>query len=333
MSNYELNIISNHPRFNGKTLKKYNVDNIETVGAYGDENFTLVFKNNTWKKIQLKLSIDGTDLLTGGPASTEVNKNMWVVEPYATLSLKAWPENSAGGSAFVFTGATKSVALHTHGDLSNRGIIAAAVYVEGHVEPERIYSRFTLMNDSYLEVDRERNYGDDVTKGGTTKSFTPISESSGSSSAGHSQNFLNEGVASFNASDTGQTFDFMPVPASVPTSAPASSRKSLIKSRTSKRLENLVAVGAGKHVDQKITYVTGLTKPVLSETIRVRYLWWDDLVSKLKEYNVPSPHASGFPGDKPKPIMSIGNTPKVGEPSRRFLKKSSRVEQPVYDRF
>ena len=46
-----------------------------------------------------------------------------------TLSLKAWPENSKSGASFVFTSAQNSVALHTHGDLSSRGIIAAAVFV------------------------------------------------------------------------------------------------------------------------------------------------------------------------------------------------------------
>jgi hypothetical protein len=40
-------------------------------------------------------------------------------------------------------------------------------------------------------------------------------------------------------------------------------------------------------------------------------LWWDDLQAKLRENNVPSAQASGFPGDRNKNIMSLGNTPRI----------------------
>jgi hypothetical protein len=77
-----------------------------------------------------------------------------------------------------------------------------------------------------------------------------------------------------------------------------------------KQLESLVAVGAGDHVDQKITYVQGLIKPLFSETVRVKYLWWDALVDTLKANNIPAPQASGFPGDKNKGI-NLGSTPRI----------------------
>lgn len=139
MSNYTLEIISHHPQFKNKNLRQYYVDGINTVGAWGDEPFEIRFKNNTYQKVQVKISLDGTDVLTGRPATTEVSKDMWVVNGYGTLNLKAWPENNNGGASFVFTSANNSVAAHTHGNLSSRGIIAAAVYVEGHVEP--IYTK------------------------------------------------------------------------------------------------------------------------------------------------------------------------------------------------
>src|ERR1700690_45680 len=91
--NYTLEIISHHPEFKNRNLKKYLVEGIETVGAWGNEPFEIRFKNNTYQKIQVKLSVDGTNILTGEPATTEVSKNMWVVNGYGTLNLKAWPEN------------------------------------------------------------------------------------------------------------------------------------------------------------------------------------------------------------------------------------------------
>jgi len=45
--NYSLEIISHHPKFNNKALRKYYVDGIETIGAWGDEPFEIRFKNNT----------------------------------------------------------------------------------------------------------------------------------------------------------------------------------------------------------------------------------------------------------------------------------------------
>lgn len=290
--NYSIEIISHHPKFENKSLKKYNVDGIETVGAWGDEPFEIRFKNNTWQKVQVKLSLDGTDILTGDKANTEVSSDMWVVNGYGTLALKAWPETRNGGSRFVFTGAANSVAVHTHGDLSSRGIIAAAVYTEGHVEPFRLTFNGSFNSSDYYTNNRglsgRRSRIGDVSKGGDLRSET-----------------ICDSGASYSAS-----LDCLDI-------APAAS----------KNLESLVAIGAGEHVTQKIVNVVGLIKPMLAETVRVKYLWWDDLVSKLKENNVAEPHPSGFPGDKTQSIMSIGNTPKVGS-----FKRSAPVDAPVYFR-
>lgn len=308
--NYTLEVISHHPQFDNKSLRKYYVDGIETVGAWGNEPFEIRFKNNTWQKIQVKLSVDGTDVFTGQPADTNVSDKMWVVNGYETLSLKAWPENNNGGAGFVFTSANNSVAVHTHGNLSSRGIIAAAVFVEGHVEPVRInpypyiYSYpYTVINPCPITYP----YGDWVTWTGTN---------SGTYSSGGVYN-----NSSMNASD--QKASFSASMNVIPVSAQAQSTRS---HQTSKSLESLVAVGAGQHVDQKITYVSGLIKPIFTETVRVKYVWYDDLIKLLREHNAPAPHPSGFPGDREQGI-NLGKTPRLGS--------FRRTEQPqvVYSRF
>src|SRR5271168_5367765 len=96
--NYSLEIISHHPSFSNKSLRKYYVDGIDTVGAWGDEPFEIKFTNHTWQKLQVKLSLDGTDILSGQPATTEVDEHMWVVNGGATMTLKAWPETNQGGA-------------------------------------------------------------------------------------------------------------------------------------------------------------------------------------------------------------------------------------------
>ncbi len=310
--NYTLEIVSHHPDFVNKNLRKYYVDGIETIGAWGNEPFEIRFKNNTWQKIQVKLSIDGTDILSGATATTEPTKDMWVVNGYGTLNVKAWPETSNGGAQFIFASADKSVAVHTHGDLSSRGIIAAAVYTEGHVEHIKYEPyKFDQHHHHHYYPVRRRSFYDDYYYGG---SIIGGMANSGSTTFGGGDTYSSGTITmnntgnisdcSYNSTDIGEA-----------------------SFGETKSLESLVAVGAGQHVDQKITYVQGLIKPVLIETVRVRFLWWDDLVAKLRTNNVPSPHASGFPADKQN-IMSLGNTPRIGhKPSF-----SRSVEEPVYNR-
>lgn len=314
--NYTLEVISGHPKFKNQSLRKYYVDGIETVGAWGDESFEIRFKNNTFQKVQVKISLDGTDILTGHRADTEVSEDMWVVNGYGTLNIKAWPETNNGGASFVFTSAN-SVAVHTHGDLSCRGIIAAAVFAEGHVEPpvkivqhhhcnhhQHPWTYCWHCSPSWSNGTLTINTGSGNLSGTT---ITNIGDYSlGDSSLSVNNVYISNNIGSvdcFNSS-------------SVSTN-----------NGNSKGLESLVAVGAGQHVDQKISYVSGLIKPTFTETVRVRYLWWDDLVSRLKETKTAVPHASGFPGD-PQHKMSLGTTPRIGS----FGRAVSREPELTYSR-
>lgn len=141
-NSYELDIVSHHTKFDGKTLTKYHVDGIDTIGVWGEEPFEIVFRNNTHEKVQVRLSLDGTDVLTTTPATVQPYGKMWLVNPYATLNLAAWPETTEDGARFVFGKTLDSVAANTHGDLRNKGIIAAAVFTEGYVEPARLYTHY-----------------------------------------------------------------------------------------------------------------------------------------------------------------------------------------------
>ena len=313
-NNYTLEIISHHPKFSNKSLRKYYVDGIETVGAWGDEPFEIRFKNNTWQKVQVKITLDGTDILTGKPADTEVSKDMWVVNGYATLSLKAWPETNNGGAQFVFTSADNSVAVHTHGDLSSRGIIAAAVFTEGHVEPIRIsYPSYpTYETHHHYHYDNRRckgmGGGGYYGSGGTT---ILTSNTGGLIGGTLSSNTITCNNAAPAASDSFYLSDVSDGVAD------------------SRGLESLVSVGAGEHVDQKITYVQGLIKPVFSETVRVRYLWWDDLQDKLRTQTHAQPHASGFPGDRDRKNIDLKCTPRIGEKKGVFRRAE---QQQMFER-
>ena len=49
-SPYTLDIVSQHNQFNNKTLRKFNVEGVETVGAWGNEPFEIVFKKQYLSK-------------------------------------------------------------------------------------------------------------------------------------------------------------------------------------------------------------------------------------------------------------------------------------------
>lgn len=150
MKNYELQVVSHLPKFDGKVLKHWFVDGLETIGVCGDEPFELVFKNNTSERVQVRLSVDGTDVLTGKEAHTSpTHDGMWVVDAWSSMALKAWPETDQRGRSFQFGKTADSVAAHTHGDMSSRGIIAAAVFIESY-KPKIVHQRY---DRRFLDMD------------------------------------------------------------------------------------------------------------------------------------------------------------------------------------
>lgn len=310
--NYTLDIVSHHPQFAHKTLRKYYVEGIETIGAWGDEPFEIRFKNNTWQKVQVKISVDGTDVLSGKPADTELSKDMWVVNGYATLTIKAWPENNNGGAGFVFTSASNGVATHTHGDMSSRGIIAAAVFVEGHVEPIKYIPPVVIDHHHY-------HYPEPYYKSSGPIWIYNTTDNTASSNHAHGTRRSRQTLSDSRISGSMDSMTYNSVDVD-----------NVSEINTSASLEKLVAVGAGQHVDQKITYVAGLIKPQFTETVRVKYLWWDDLVEKLRTQSKVTAQPSGFPADKKKNI-DLKSTPRIGENAGSF--RRSEVQQPVFDRF
>lgn len=311
MSNYELNVISHHKDFSGKTLKKYHVGGIDHIGAYGDENFSVQFKNNTGNKVQVVLSLDGTNILSGKPATTEVSNDMWVVNAYGSLTLQAWPEDNNGGARFVFTSADNSVAIHTHGDLSSRGIIAAAVFVEGAPT-----SPFVINNP--IRVIEKHHHHHPFTY--PSYPYDPywinnVYTSNNSKSILRNNTAIPSSSVMFNncGDDFGASGDSNPYLGTADAGAGGG-------------LEELVSVGAGQYTEQAITYVQGLIKPVFTETVRVKFVWWDALKDMLRTQTAAQEQPSGFPGDKNKKNIDLKRTPRMG-------KRVLRAEQPqVFDR-
>ena len=132
----DLILFSLNPANSRRQMRAYEVDGISHVGVELGESYGIRFRNTSGERLQVRLSVDGTDVLTGDKATLDPSGKMWVVRPYDLLELTAWPETTQGGASFVFTSQEDSVAAHTHGDTSAKGIISAAVFTEGYRPPQ-----------------------------------------------------------------------------------------------------------------------------------------------------------------------------------------------------
>jgi hypothetical protein len=270
---YILNVVSQHPDFKGKTFKKFKVGSDDYIGVYGNEPFEIHFKNNTNSRVEVRLTLDGTDILTGSPASLNPEGQNWLVRPYENLVVKAWVESVNGGASFVFTDSKNSVASNTHGITSERGIIGCAVFTESEIPKRRNgfpiskISEENTFKDARFDESRNFNY---------VPASVPCSASFDSMFERGTEVLGN----SINTADT---------------------TKGVAKSK------NLASVGAGSYVNQKISYVTGLNKPVLDATLSLRYEWWNELKELMSKNNSFDLVAPGFP----QKFVNLGSTPRL----------------------
>lgn len=285
-NDFELEVISKHPDFNGRPLRKYAVEGINTIGCWGDEPFEVHFHNKSIEDVQVRISLDGTDILTGKAASLEVNHDMWVVRAGKTLHLKAWAETSQGGARFVFTSGDKSVALHAHGDVSHKGIISAAVFTERDrpTPPRHVYRPRRV---AYYQ-------GSGGIKGGSVSSIGGIYTNNSAMPAAAGSPTPDAVMESFGGdlhreiSDDGMNL--------------------------TKSLKKEASVGAGEQVSQRTVTVKGLDNPILNSIVRVRYMWYDDLVVLVKKASIQrmeDPHPTGFPAEKIRSFADLSNVPRV----------------------
>jgi len=293
-NNYELNIISRDEIANGKTLKQYNLNNEKVVGVYPGENFIIQFKNNTWNRVGVRISIDGTDILKGGLADTNVNGEMFICQPYGKLELKGYPETNKGGSEFVFGKIEDSVAINTHGIKTGIGYVACAIFVE--------------------EV---QNSGGWINTWPNTTITSPKTD-------------ITWIPATIYTNNTGGTYSSNSIPFNSEininsmTSAPTAQN---VFTATTNSCD--LAVGAGEYVNQEITKVAGLNKPILGTTISIRYKWWVALRSEIRQINNVTVNPA-FPGDQQVvKMIDLKNTPR----KKKGKKVKSDVKYPELSRF
>src|SRR5260221_4264353 len=129
--------------------------------------------------------------------------------------------------------------------------MAAAVFTEGHVEPIKIPPPVEHHHHHY----RERRSIMPYYQGGGTIIGGGITYTAGNTGSIGGGTFSSNTVSLNNAQPTAASANYF--------------CDEISDGAASASFDTLVSVGAGEHVDQKISYVTGLIKPTFTETVRV----------------------------------------------------------------
>jgi hypothetical protein len=281
MSDYIFSIASQDKRNVGEEFRVFRLDGEDVIGVEEKEPFELRFRNNTNQPVQIRLSVDGTDVLSGKPASTKPTGEMFLVSPYDSMSLRAWPESMQGGARFVFTTTEKSVAVNTHGNTSGIGLIAAAIYTDYYSTPTVFSPMFQSNSLRFARDSRRSLMADKRMKGRSYGSGTKGATLGGDVTKGVSLDFCAAPASSDSLGDIAE-------------------------------MSNM-AVGAGEYTDQTLIKAAGLRRPVLDEVIQVRYLPWEKLRHLVAKEVVG---VTAFPGDQ-QPGIDLSKVPRTKSTARR----------------
>ena len=104
------------------------------VGKKGRE-YALVIKNKCHSRLEVVLSIDGLNILSGQPASYK--QRGYVIQPGKTLVVKGYRTSQNAVNAFKFSDVRSSYTNVLHGTTKNVGVIGMAVFTEKGVSPWR----------------------------------------------------------------------------------------------------------------------------------------------------------------------------------------------------
>ena len=112
---------------NGRKVREYSHEGDTYVAAKKGTEFEIELKNVTSKRLVAIVSVDGLDVVSGKPATSD--SSGYIVEPFSNVKVKGFRKDDDVVGAFKFTGSDDSYAEGT-GDGGNEGVIAVRYYGE-----------------------------------------------------------------------------------------------------------------------------------------------------------------------------------------------------------
>jgi hypothetical protein len=95
------------------------------IGEPG-ERYDILIRNETPRRMEVVLSVDGLDVLDGRPAS--VSKRGYIIPADSSIRVEGWRTSLNHVAAFRFAKVSQSYAAQKHGDTRNVGVIGVAVF-------------------------------------------------------------------------------------------------------------------------------------------------------------------------------------------------------------
>jgi hypothetical protein len=94
------------------------------------ERYDILLRNETGRRVEVVVSVDGLDVLDGRPAS--VQKRGYVIPGHGSVRIEGWRTSMNQVAAFRFANVRNSYAALKHGSTKNVGVIGVAVFTEDH---------------------------------------------------------------------------------------------------------------------------------------------------------------------------------------------------------
>ncbi len=127
-SSYELCVL-----VKGKPITEYKSDSndIFVEGREGSD-YSLRFKNNTRKRVEVVISVDGLSIMDGKLASS-INSTGYVINAWSEVVIPGWLLDNKSVAAFVFGSNGGSYAQQSTGSSVNNGVIGVKIYPEKEI--------------------------------------------------------------------------------------------------------------------------------------------------------------------------------------------------------
>ncbi|HSJ01596.1 MAG TPA: hypothetical protein VK956_04045 [Verrucomicrobium sp.] len=102
------------------------------IGEPG-ERYDILLKNETSRRVEAVVAVDGLDVLDGRPASYA--KRGYVIPAHGSVRIEGWRVSMNRVAAFRFAKVAKSYAAEKYGDTRNVGVIGVAVFTSTSPKP------------------------------------------------------------------------------------------------------------------------------------------------------------------------------------------------------
>jgi hypothetical protein len=113
---------------NGRSAEEYWHRGRGYIEALAGEEYELRVRNPLGVRVAVALSVDGLNTIDAKRESSG-NASKWVIEPYATITIKGWQMSDSRARRFYFTSERDSYAAKI-GQPGNFGVISAVFYRE-----------------------------------------------------------------------------------------------------------------------------------------------------------------------------------------------------------